>query len=90
MKGSTNPMTSQSVSSCEGPRKYSIIEENAIYYAAGYVVKQTLKKYKVADDDRGAAITSALLNMIGDNAESIEATTTLYLLRLCKNLDSEN
>ena len=51
MKGSTNPMTSQSVSSCEGPHKYSVIEENAIYYAAGYVVRQTLKKYKVADDD---------------------------------------
>ena len=61
-------MTSQSVSSCEGPRKYSVIEENAIYYAAGYVVRRTLKKYKVAGDDRGAAITSALLNMIGEDA----------------------
>lgn len=89
MKGSTNPMTSQSVSSCKGPRKYSVIEENAIYYAAGYVVRQILKKYEVAGDDRGAAITSALMSMIGEDAESIEATT-IYLLRLCKNLDSEN
>ena len=46
MKGSTNPMTSQSVSSCEGPYKYSVIEENAIYYAAGYVVRRTLKSIK--------------------------------------------
>ena len=76
MKGSTNPMTSQSVSSCEGPHKYSVIEENSIYYAAGYVVRRTLKKYKVAGDDRGAAITSALLNIIGEDTKSIEATTT--------------
>ena len=30
----------------------------------------------MAGDDRGAAITLALLNMIGEDAESIEATTT--------------
>jgi len=29
-----------------------------IYHAAGYVIRQPLKKFKMADDDRGAAITS--------------------------------
>ena len=76
MKGSANELTTQSVSPCVEPREYSVIEKNAIYYAAGYVVRWTLKKFKTADDDRGAAITSALLSMIGEDAESVEATAT--------------
>ena len=26
--------------------KYSVVEENAIYYAAGYVVRKVLQKYQ--------------------------------------------
>ena len=36
-------------------RKYSVVEENAIYYAAGYVVRKVLQKYRRANDDKGAA-----------------------------------
>jgi len=75
MKGSAKA-TSQSVSPCEPHlREYSVVEENAIYYAAGYVIRRMLKKFKMTDDDKGAAITSTLLTMIGDG-ESIEATST--------------
>ena len=76
MKGSAKA-TSQSVSPCEPHlREYSVVEENAIYYAAGYVIRRMLKKFKMTDDDKGAAITSTLLTMIGEDAESIEATST--------------
>ena len=37
----------------------SIIEENAIYYAAGYVVRKILHKYRKANDDKGAAKASS-------------------------------
>ena len=56
-------------------REYTIVE-----YAAGYVIRQTLKKFKMADDDRGAAIISSLLNMIEDT-ESVKATASCF--RLC-------
>ena len=39
-------------------REYSVIEENAIYYAAGYVVRKILHKYR-KDDDKGAAKASS-------------------------------
>ena len=70
--------TTQSMSPYVEPhaREYTIVEKNAIYYAAGYVIRRTLKKFKMADDDRGAAITSSLLNMIGEDTESVEATAT--------------
>ena len=57
-------------------RKYSVVEENAIYYAAGYVVRKVLQKYCRANDDKGAAQASTLVKMIGENAHSIEATDT--------------
>ena len=57
-------------------RKYSVVEENAIYYAAGYVVRKVLQKYRRANDDKGAAQASTLVKMIGENAHSIEATDT--------------
>lgn len=57
-------------------REYSIIEENAMYYAAGYVVRKILQNYRLANDDKGAALTSTLVRMIGENTHSIEATAT--------------
>ena len=63
-------------------RKYSVVEENAIYYTAGYVVRKVLQKYRRANDDKGAAQTSTLVRMIGENAHSIEATDTLDYVKM--------
>ena len=53
------------------------MEENAINYDAGYVVRKELKKYHKADDNKGAALASTLNGMIGENAYSnIDATET--------------
>ena len=54
----------------------SVVEENAIYYAAGYVVRKVMKKYHEADNDMGAALVSTLHGMIGENASSIECTAS--------------
>ena len=59
-------------------REYSVIEESAIYYAAGYVVRKILHKYRKANDDKGAAKASTLVRMIGENAHS------RHLFRLCE------
>ena len=40
------------------------------------VIKRMLKNFKMTDDNRGATITSTLLSMVGEKAESIEATST--------------
>ena len=37
-------------------RIYSVVEENAIYYAAGYVLRKVLKKYHEKHDDMGDAL----------------------------------
>ena len=58
-------------------REFTVVEENAIYYAAGYVVRKELKKYYKADDDKGAALASTLNKIMGENAHSnIDATET--------------
>ena len=57
-------------------RKLSVVEENAIYYAAGYVVRKVMKKYRETDNDMGAALVSTLHGMIDENASSIECTTS--------------
>ena len=69
-------MTSISHTHSVQTRKYSVVEENAIYYAGGYVVRKILQKYRRANDDKGAAQASTLVKMIGENADSIEATDT--------------
>ena len=58
-------------------REFTVVEENAIYYAAGYVIRKVLKKYRYADDDKGAALAGTLNRMMGENAHrNVDATET--------------
>ena len=50
-------------------RELSMIEENAIYYSAGYVV---LQRYKADNRENVDVIVKALLNMLGINHPNIE------------------
>ena len=51
---------------CEGSlREFSPVEENAIYYTAGYIVRKLLLKLRVSDDH--SAFVEALMNMIGQD-----------------------
>lgn len=60
-------------------RQFTVVEENAIYYAAGYVVRKELKKHWTADDDRGAALAGTLNTMMGEDAISSTNATATYL-----------
>ena len=43
-------------------RELSMIEENAIHYSAGYVVKKLLQRYKADNRENADVIVKALLN----------------------------
>ena len=57
-------------------REYTAVEENAIYYTGGYVLRKLMKKYRGSDNDMGAALVSALHKMIGEDTSSIECTAS--------------
>ena len=62
------PLTSKS----HAVRKLTVIEENAIYYSAGYVVKKLLQCYKSQNREDADIMVKALLNMLGDSHSNIE------------------
>lgn len=51
----------------EPSHQLTVIEENAVYYAAGYVIHKLIKKYRQSSDDQALKIMEALLNMIGQD-----------------------
>lgn len=54
-------------------REFSPVEENAIYFTAGYVIRKLLKKYQKQDSDKAAIFVQSLLNMLGEDCDNIEA-----------------
>jgi len=52
--------------SCK-PREFSVIEENAIYYAAGYVIQKLLKKFRMSGDSNACVYVGVLLHMVGED-----------------------
>ena len=49
--------------SCE----FSVVEENAIYYAAGYVVQKLIKKFRWSSDNDACVYVGVLLHMVGED-----------------------
>ena len=64
MKSDIDPELRES--SCKA-RKFSVIEENAIYYAAGYVVQKLIKKFRRSGDYDACIYTGVLLHMVGED-----------------------
>ena len=64
----------------ETSREFSVIEENAVYYSAGYVVQKLLKKYTKRSDETANIFVAVLLNMVGEDiVGDIPADTDSYL-----------
>ena len=58
----------------------TIVEENALYYAAGYVIQKMIKKHRQRSDEQALEIMGALLNMIGqDIVGDMHQDTTSYI-----------
>ena len=64
----------------EPSRQLIIVEENALYYAAGYVIQKLIKKHRQRSDEQALEIMGALLNMIGqDIIGDMHQDTTSYI-----------
>ena len=64
----------------EPVHEFSAVEENAIYYAAGFVVRKLMQKYMQYANDKAMALVGLLLNMVGeDTGHTIHDTSTTYL-----------
>jgi len=59
-------------------RELTAVEENAVYYAAGYVVRKLLKKFERNDSTKAQCFVEALLNMLGDDPSSNTECTSSY------------
>ena len=57
-------------------RDFSEIEENTIYYAAGYTIRKLLKKFNQMDSRKSMDFLDVLNNMLGEDQASIEAHST--------------
>ena len=68
-------------------REFTVVKENAIYYAAGYVVRKELKKHRNADDNKGAALAGTLNGMMGEKC-TLERRCHRSIFRLCEDMDS--
>ena len=74
----------------EPVREFSVMEENAIYYASGYVVRKLLQKHMQCANDKAMAFVGILLNMVGeDTGDSIHDTSTYldYIKTWTKSVD---
>ena len=63
----------------ESVREFSVIEENAIYYAAGFVIRKLLKKYMQYANDKAMAFVGTLLILIGEDVGENLSDTSTYL-----------
>lgn len=63
----------------ESLREFSVIEENAIYYAAGFVIRKLLKKYMQYANDKAMAFVGTLLVLIGEDVGENVSDTSTYL-----------
>ena len=72
--------TVQDLQQPEPSRQLTIVEENALYYAAGYVIQKLIKKHRQRSDEQALEIMGALLNMIGqDIVGDMHQDTTSYI-----------
>ena len=59
-------------------RVFNEVEENAIYYAAGYIIRKLLWKHDSLKGGDSKQFASALWEMLGEDCNSIEATSSYY------------
>ena len=83
-----NPNPTKSQAPQPITRELTVVEENAIFYAGGYVLRKIMIKYRGSNDEKETALVSALTSMIGDTS-SLEATSSYldYVKAWTKQVD---
>ena len=61
------------IHSLEDDGSFSEVEENAIYYVAGYVIRKLIYRYQKSSDSRSKATVSALWEMLGEDCTSVNS-----------------
>lgn len=54
-------------------RSFNEIEENAIYYVAGYVIRKLIYKHQKCSNEKSKVIVTALWEMLGEDCNSVNA-----------------
>ena len=49
-------------------QEFSVVEENAIYHAAGYIIRKLIKKFRRSGGKNAYMYNAILLHMIGEGA----------------------
>lgn len=57
-------------------RQLNDVEENAIYYVAGYIIRKLIWKYEKMGGEDSKVFTNVLWDMLGEDCNSVEATST--------------
>lgn len=57
-------------------REFGEIEENAIYYVAGYIIRKLIWKYEKTKGEDSKLFVNALQDMLGEDCNNVEATST--------------
>ena len=75
--------------SLEDNRSFSEIEENIIYYVAGYVIRKLIYKHQKGSDTKSKVAVAALREMLGEDRSSINALCSFneYVKTWTKNND---
>ena len=63
----------------EPTHEFSTIEENAIYYASGFVIRKLLKKYMQYANDKAMTFVSILPTMVGEDTGEKLTDNCTYL-----------
>ena len=62
--------------SLEVSREFSEVEENAIYYVAGYIIRKLAWKHERSSNPKSKVFAAALVEMLGEDCHSVNALSS--------------
>ena len=64
------------IHSLEDDRSFSEVEENAIYYVAGYVIRKLIYRHQKSSDSKSKATVSALWEILGEDCTNVNTLSS--------------
>ena len=78
------------IHSLEDDRSFSEVEENAIYYVAGYVIRKLIYRHQKSSDSKSKATVSVLWEMLGEDCTSVNTLCSFDAYDYVKTWISSN